>query len=640
MRKLFSAGNIVSRSVIISVIIFAFSGCPVFEPVSKLSDSNLKIFLGETNGGNEAVSVPIEEGQTISFKADTGVSSALVSIVWELDNKKAAIVSSGTGTTCSVRGIETGTAVLTVKAWRNADDVPVIKTVSLTITESQIQDVVLAGPYLIGEGEERRLDFSIDPFWARNIPVTWSSSGSIASITADGIVRGLSSGNAVITAAAAGGFSKTFDIEVRSSDAITNLSIRNGTLDVTNSNISIGLYEEINLNAVIEPANAYTWFKWSSDNPLNVSIDPLTGNIKGLKANTTAAITVTAGTEKKQVFVTVKNPVTGIQVMYNNSKMPVTNIVWLSPGESVTIAVELAPSGIAGTVNWTYGESAAGVNDEVLFADSGLSCTLTGGSITRFDMIPTELHITAGNDDNEKPVATVVLVKTQEPPIWAWDRSRDISANMTESIRMGDVQSCTITGRGQTINEMPFQLGGNEIKYTTSGIWLNSSNNTSGLNPAPVSPNPSNPDLNFYNGNPGNSTRIYLGTTNRAATTAINSRRGGIFDLLKTGGIIRVSVDYEIVWTAGAGRNMWILVNNNEANATRSELGTNSQLLINPLIDPRGTRRTAVASLNVDDFTARKVPGLDTLNEAFFSIICLSNGGSIYVSGIRIEKED
>ena len=633
MRKLFSAENFAAASVIIPILIFAFSGCPSFEPASELSDSNLKIYSGETGGGNETVSAVIEEGQTLIFKADTGVSSALVSVVWELDNEKAAIVSSGTGAACSVRGIETGAAVLTVKAWRNSGGTPVIKTVAITVTESQIKDVILTAPLLIGEGEERRLEFEISPFWARNIPVTWSTSGSLVSISANGTVKGLSAGSAVITAAA-GAFSKTFNIEVKSSDTITGLSIRNGLIDVTDSNILIGLFEEINLAAAIEPANAYTWFNWSSGNPANVSVNPLTGTIKGLKADTTAVITVTAGTETKQVTVSVKNPVTGIRVIYNDSKMPVSNVIWLSSGESVTLAVELAPHGIAGTVSWTYGESVLGINDEVIFADSGLLCTLTGGSITRFDMLPSELHITAGNDDNEKPVTTVVLVKTQEPPIWAWDRSRDISPNMQESIRMGDVQTCTITGRGQAITEMPFQLGGNEIKYTTSGIWLNSSNNSSGLNPYPALP------PLFYNGNPGNSTRIYLGTTNRAATTAINSRRGGVFDILEIGGIIRISVDYEIVWTAGAGRNMWILVNNNEANATRSELGTNSQLLINPLIDPRGTRRTAVASLNVDDFVSRNVPGVDTLNEAFFSIICLSNGGSVYISGIRIEKED
>ena len=635
MRKLFSAKKNAVKKIIISMFIFSFSGCPVFEQASELTDSNFKIFLGEIKNGNEAVTAAIEQGQTLTFNADTG--SAPVSIVWELDNENAAIVSSGTGSNCSVRGTEKGATLLTVKAWRNSGDTPVIKTVSLSITESRIQDVFFTGPLLLGEGEERRLEFNIEPFWARNIPITWSTDGNLVSLSG-GTIKGLSAGSAVIKAAA-GDFSKNFNIEVKQSDAITGLSISKGADDVTSSIISIGLFEEIKLEAIIEPKDAFTWYNWSSTNPANVFVDPLTGTIKGLTANTTAVISVSAGTETRQVTVNVKNPVTGIRVLFDNSKMPVTNVICLSPGEQVTLEAELAPLGIAGTVSWTHGESATGINDEVIIDASGLSCTLKGGSITRFDMLPTELHITAVNDDNERQITTVVLVKTQEPPIWAWDRFRDISPNMQASIRIGDTQNCTITGRGQTITEMPFQLGGNEIKYTASGIWLNSSNNTSGLNPAPVQPNPLNPDLNFHNGNPGNSTRIYLGTTNRSATSAIDSKRGGIFNLLEKGGIIRVSIDYEIIWTAGAGRNMWILVNNNEANATRSELGTNSQLLINPLTDPRGTRRTAVASLNVDDFVSRNVPGVGTLNQAFFSIVCLSNGGSVYISGARIEYE-
>jgi hypothetical protein len=104
--------------------------------------------------------------------------------------------------------------------------------------------------------------------------------------------------------------------------------------------------------------------------------------------------------------------------------------------------------------------------------------------------------------------------------------------------------------------------------------------------------------------------------------------------------MIRVSVDYEIIWTAGAGRNMWIHLNNNEANATRSLLGTASQLLINPLTAAKGTRETAVAAWDLRDFVNRKVRGFESLDKSFISIIALSNGGSIYVSGIRIEEYD
>jgi hypothetical protein len=84
---------------------------------------------------------------------------------------------------------------------------------------------------------------------------------------------------------------------------------------------------------------------------------------------------------------------------------------------------------------------------------------------------------------------------------------------------------------------------------------------------------------------------------------------------------------------------MWIMLNNNEANATRSPLANSSHLTIEPLTAARGTRATAIAIFDVQDLINRN-PGHETLDRAFFTIIALSNGGSIYVSGIRVEYEN
>ena len=104
--------------------------------------------------------------------------------------------------------------------------------------------------------------------------------------------------------------------------------------------------------------------------------------------------------------------------------------------------------------------------------------------------------------------------------------------------------------------------------------------------------------------------------------------------------MIRVSVDYEIIWTAGAGRDLWIMLNNNNANAAQSVMGTDSSILIEPLTAAVGTRSTAVTYIDVCDIVNRNIRGIETLENAFICIIALSNGGSIYVSGIRIEYED
>jgi len=279
-----------------------------------------------------------------------------------------------------------------------------------------------------------------------------------------------------------------------------------------------------------------------------------------------------------------------------------------------------------------------------------------------------------------------VRVKTQEKPVWAWDRARDgglTGGTVFNNIKDGSLAlrsqagdtGLRLTGRGE-YSQISLKTRGNYIFYNESGFNLNSSNRQ-GENPEPIDKYPSGTSGpgNVGQGAPGNSTRMTFGvdagvSTNTACQRDPNNpdrcanscgckgwiwsprtcetswcicsaqERKGDFNFLKLGGKLRISVDYEIVWTAGAGRNMWIMVNNNEANAMQSVLSTNSQLLIQPLTDPRGTRATAVTTLNVDDFITRKIPGFETLETAFIGIVCLSNGGSINISGIRIEKEE
>jgi len=600
--------------IIPALLLLILAGCPIFEPTEPVS--GITVFFNNS----EITGIDIEKGEIKTLKAALSPASENVFIAWEISGDEAALApGSGTGAECSIKGIEIGTVDITVKAWRKLGDTPVEQIISIGVIEPRVKDIVFNGPSVIGVGEERLLSAELIPSWAGNIPLQWSTASANAQLTNDGEIKGISAGPAEITATA-GSFSKSFDIEVKTPEAISGLFIYNGSTNITGTSIEIGLYEEINLSALIEPPNAYTWFDWSSSNPGNVSVDQLTGEIKGLTANSSAQITVRASGMESSISVTVKNPVTGIRVTYDNAEsLPVINTIWLCPGEQLTLKAELAPAGITGSINWS------GANSEVSLSAGGEYCTLTGGNITRFDAPPAELRITAENAGNGgKPVAAVLRVKTQAPPIWAWDRARDMNTIANNNLPTGN-GNLALRGRGDyTQPAVRLRVFGNSIPYTESGMKINSSNQNNG-NPDPAAI-------------PANSTRIMIGSN--SGTSTISGHQPGDFNFLEIGGSIRVSVDYEIIWSAGAGRNMWITLNNNQANASQSVMGTNSQILIQPLTDPRGTRLTAVTTIDIDDFVARKIPGYETLETAFIGIVCLSNGGSIYVSGIRIEREE
>ncbi|MCL2444150.1 MAG: hypothetical protein FWD13_11910 [Treponema sp.] len=614
---------------IIFLAVFIFAGCPSFESIEVID--TIKIFAG----GTETNSITIETGETITLTSETNGSPQNVSIVWEPNNTNMAIVSSGEGAECIIRGMIPGSSVLTVKAWRSPNDTPAVQTIFISVTEPKITDISFNGPVILGIGEEKPLSFEIIPEWANNVPVLWSATSNVSLV--GNILKGINNGQATLTAAA-GSFTKDFIVEIKQPDNLESLSVYKGNENITGQIIQIGLYEELQLSAVIAPSSAFTFYTWSSDAPEYVSITP-DGLIKGIKTtanNTPVTIKVNASNQEKEFYVEVKNPVTGIRIMFDNDEeLPVINTIWLYPGEELKLKVELAPEGIDGIITWT------GANNEVTLSANGGHCTITGGNITRFDAVPTELRITARNNDNgEKYVSTIVRVKTQSKPIWAWDRGRDGGLRnngipvvndagrdyYTMASASGDT-GMTLTGRGEySGTNLPLKVGGNPntIRWTNLGMLINSSNSSGGLNPNPAP-------------NPGNSTRMAIGTN--SADSTINGHQPGVLNFAEIEEIIRISVDYEIIWTAGAGRNLWIMVNNNQANAMQSVLGTSSQILIHPLTAPRGTRATAVATINAADFIFRKIPGHESLNTSFISIVCLSNGGSIYVSGIRIEKD-
>jgi len=608
MKKITLCGSVLPaeslfRTVLLSVLLFTtvlfiFTGCPSFDKVEPLA--GIKIFFE----GTEQTGITIARGETANLTAALIPQTDDVFISWEISSDAAAaITSSGKGPECSIKGLTAGgQTTITVKAWRNTLDVPVEASVSVSVTEGQATGIIINGPPSISVGKEEFFIAEFDPPWIDLEPVWSANPSSAVTLNGTGNSRGIT-------------------------------GILEGTVTIT-----------------VSAGGLHGYF--------SLEITP-------------------------EVIVTQRNPVAGIKIFYDNNieSLPVSNVIWLqareqpgAAGDEVRLKVVTA-GGEPDQITWT------GANDEVDLSVSpdGKNCALTGKKSSVFDLPPTELRVSARNADNGEPVSVIVLVKTQPEPIWAWDRARDADINtaldsyVSPGLPMGP-GSPPIHGRGTYGSEVPIIVKANQIPYTTSGLWLNSSNNDSGRNPSPADA-------------PGNSTRITIGSSENTDSIAVNSETNvnliprGVFDFLdpfyeknpdgtfkeddkglwivKEGmrdKSIRVSVDYEIVWTAGAGRDLWINVNNNYPTATRSTLSTASQMLIEPLTAARGTRTTALATMDVIDLVTRKVrniPDKDnparsdpdrsgwlSLDRAFISFVCLSNGGSIYVSGIRIEFDE
>ena len=630
----------VLRIFFVTVILFSLFGCRIF----KNGDiREIKVFLGE----EQKTALTVQEGQIVIIRADVGINPDFVSIAWEIeDSTVAEITSSGTGAESAIRGRRNGETVITIRAWRTHKDV--VKLVfPIIVTEAVVTGINLTGLPRIGVGEKRIISAEVIPTWASQ-KLEWKTSDpdtvKLEETLGVMLTEGIRAGTARLTAETECGFYAYFDFEVRTPDPITGIEIYMDGNRITGGTIELALLEERNLTALIRPANAYTFFQWFSSDSAAVTVEN-NGLIRSRTANSSAVITVMASGMVASVTVKTGNPVTGIRIAYDNTEsLQVLNTIWLYPDDFVNLKIELFPPDVHAEIFWTMDSTGVRLSDT-----SGAKSILTGVTASSFDSPPVMIRVSARNDDNGTGMVTAFAqVKVLEnAPLWAWDRARDSNLNSellnrpthsvfnppSGTLLPSQYPTLTqgnpdwhITGRGnyaETMNQVVF---GNHISYAPSGIILNSSNDSGGSNP-------------FHAPAPANSTRIMIGSSAGGSGNASTNDWAppGLFDFYVIDNPIRISIDYEILWTAGAGRNMWLMINGNNAN-TNSPLRTLSQALVRPLTDPRGTRATASVEINIPEWIHNRVDGWESLKASFIGIVVLSNGGSVSVSGIRIEE--
>ncbi|MDR2020988.1 MAG: hypothetical protein LBQ14_09515 [Treponema sp.] len=612
-----SAASALLKALLLALLIFP--GCRwAREEINAGPVTDIAVLVNGTvaEGGNIAVNM----GSELILAAVVSPAQDSVHIAWEVSGNAVTLVSSGVGPEATIRGnTRSGTSDISVIAWRDSTDEPVRKIFSVSLQEAPVSDIVLMEgdspaetSMIIGAGEERHISAKLLPSFASG-NITWTVvDGGILDLaeTADGYgctITGENPGKTTLVVRAENGntaspASASIDVDVRLSKPVINVEIFKGAESI-NGVLRIGLYEEVSLRGAVSPEDAMPILRWSSSGA-GVEVDS-SGRIKGLYGAASATISVEAFNsvtnppKTASITVEVKNPVTGLSVQYDNSEhLPVPGVLHLSPDDAVDLKVDLTPAGVSGTVTWSGG---AGVVE--LSALQGPDCTITGKAFGSGEIVAS-----AVNADTGEPVTAVFSVQVAPLPLWAWDRGRD--GGLTGDIS-SSASNITLTGRGEKNSPVRIRALGNTIGYTTYGL-----------------------DINSYN--TSNSTRIMIGSNTN--TSSANGHQTGDFNFLTPNRPIRISVDYEIVKSAPAGRDLWLTVNNNQATQGASVLGSTARILVQPLTAIEGTRATAVGYLNVPNIPDG--PGRDSLEKAFVGIICLSNGGRIYVSGIRIEYDD
>ena len=233
-------------------------------------------------------------------------------------------------------------------------------------------------------GDQKSLNATVSPSNATNKKLSWSSSRpNVVSVTGNGVVEGLSAGNAVITVSSSNGIKANCDVVVKEKVvAVTSVTLDKSAITLTEG-------ESQTLTATVKPDNAtdktVTWTT-SDESIAKVENGKVTAIAEG-----TATITAKAGDKSATCKVTVEKIVIAVTSVTLDK-----SAITLTEGESQPLTATVKPDDATDkTVTWTTSNSSV--------------ATVEGGKITA--VAPGTATITAKAGDKSATCAVTVEKK-------------------------------------------------------------------------------------------------------------------------------------------------------------------------------------------------------------------------------------
>lgn len=207
-------------------------------------------------------------------------------LVWTSSDASVATVDSNG----IVTGLKSGTVTITVKT----KDGKVTASTTITVNPKQIESLSFQqNNYGVKKGDTLSLNVIVNPSELANSPLTWESSDpTVATVTNNGIVRGINVGRAVITVTSANGKMAVCTVEVTSD----KIEVEEIVLTPDEDTVIVG--DNTNIMVEFKPNNATeTELVWTSSDPTVATVDN-NGRVSALKSGT---VTITAKTKNGKV---------------------------------------------------------------------------------------------------------------------------------------------------------------------------------------------------------------------------------------------------------------------------------------------------------------------------------------------------
>lgn len=291
-----------------------------------------------------------------------------------------------------------------------------------------VTKVQINGSNVMYVGESIKLTQTVLPDDALYKSVVWRSSDeSIASVDGSGMVKGISSGNVVITAEAENGVKGTFEIEVR--QHVTGIKISQSAVTIENGGT-------MQLTCEVLPATAYDkTVTWKSTLPeiCHVAGD---GTIVALNPGKSVITVITAdGGFSADCVVTVNQPVESVDVTPKNISLEVNDVANLSVSVLPVNATDK-------TVTWTSSD------ESVVSVD-------TNGRIKGLGSGTAEVYAVSNADKEKKDFCKVTVIRRVESVslnVGAVDVLEGESVKLTAEVHPEDATDKTVRWTSSDIN--------------------------------------------------------------------------------------------------------------------------------------------------------------------------------------------
>lgn len=291
-----------------------------------------------------------------------------------------------------------------------------------------VTKVQINGSNVMYVGESIKLTQTVLPDDALYKSVVWHSSDeSIASVDGSGMVKGISSGNVVITAEAENGVKGTFEIEVR--QHVTGIKISQSAVTIENGGT-------MQLTCEVLPATAYDkTVTWKSTLPeiCHVAGD---GTIVALNPGKSVITVTTAdGGFSADCVVTVNQPVESVDVTPKNISLEVNDVANLSVSVLPVNATDK-------TVTWTSSD------ESVVSVD-------TNGRIKGLRSGTAEIYAVSNVDKEKKDFCKVTVIRRVEGislNVGAVDVLEGESVKLTAEVHPEDATDKTVRWASSDIN--------------------------------------------------------------------------------------------------------------------------------------------------------------------------------------------